>query len=436
MSPRSDPASHLPPARLESIRRRLENARLQELLAKLSALRETRSKMMRLERSLADDYRELRPDDADSIVRSATVEDPPPPATLAEAFAQASDIERSVIDAYREMKSMEMAMKRTTSLADMRALVDVARPDRKIDGLEELGASVATKSALDRQKELQTAVLSEVSGMQETTSSMLREAEAIAGVETAHDERLESMRRAVALSEALVESAAEDGENKSKDMAALMGGASLRGGSAVAAVAPPDSAINGGTSAPGNRLRIDAEDGDGVPCKWMYVDSWYVIGPFPNPGRINLRRKFAPETIQDLDATYEGKDGRTVRWEFVQAHNADTRCWWQPWIPNTAEVVPRHMEEYGIYYAVTDVFMDEECDRWMAIGSDDRSDLWINDQPVWGSSSELKAWRLAEDFRRVHFRKGRNKLLMRIENGPQDCGWSVCIATEEGGRSQ
>ena len=38
---------------------------------------------------------------------------------------------------------------------------------------------------------------------------------------------------------------------------------------------------------------------------------------------------------------------------------------------------------------------------------------------------------LAEDFRRVHFRKGRNEILARVENGHWNFGWSLCISTRD-----
>ena len=96
-----------------------------------------------------------------------------------------------------------------------------------------------------------------------------------------------------------------------------------------------------------------------------------------------------------------------------------------------AEVIPEKKEEYSIYYAYAEVFFDRGCDRWVAIGSDDRSDVWLNDVPIWGSSNKLKAWTLAEDFRRVHFKKGRNRILARVENGHWNCGWSLCISVED-----
>lgn len=152
-------------------------------------------------------------------------------------------------------------------------------------------------------------------------------------------------------------------------------------------------------------------------AKWVYVDSWYTVGPFANPGRANIHRSFAPESTINLDAVYEGMFG-PERWRFVQS----ARPMVQP--PNAVE--------YGIWYAYTEVRFDEACDVWIAVGSDDRSDIWINDLRVWSSSDALKGWQIGEGLRRVRFEKGRNRILYRLENGWNTCGFSLCIYVGEG----
>jgi hypothetical protein len=183
--------------------------------------------------------------------------------------------------------------------------------------------------------------------------------------------------------------------------------------------------------AAGNIIRFAPDEtSDGTPVKWMYVQDWYTIGPFPNPDRVNIRRKFPPESVVDLDATYVSKDGRTIQWEFMQTRNAAPR---QSWEGDTrAAAIPPNAEEYGIWYAYAEVFCDVACERWIAIGSDDRSDVWINDVPVWGSSNKLKSWRIDEGYRRIRLEKGRNRILARIENGWMNLCWSLCISLQDG----
>ena len=45
-------------------------------------------------------------------------------------------------------------------------------------------------------------------------------------------------------------------------------------------------------------------------------------------------------------------------------------------------------------------------------------------------ADNLKAWRIDEGFRRVHLRKGRNKILARVENGHWNFGWSICLTPD------
>jgi len=147
---------------------------------------------------------------------------------------------------------------------------------------------------------------------------------------------------------------------------------------------------------------------------WMYIDTWYTIGPFPNPGRKNIDTPYPPEAVVDLDATYPGKDGRTLHWQFVQAARPD--------------VVPADPEEYGIYYAYTELWFDRDRDLWVAVGSDDKSTLWVEDQLVWMSSDQLKGWQIGEGLRYVHFKHGRNRILLRCENGWRGVAFSMTLA--------
>lgn len=132
---------------------------------------------------------------------------------------------------------------------------------------------------------------------------------------------------------------------------------------------------------------------------WMYVDSWYLIGPFPNEGRRYLHHKFPPETVIDLDAVYKGKGGKEVRWKHVVLNK------------------PGHMipTSYCIYYAYTELWFDEPREMWVALGTDDGSRLYINDMLVW-RTVRGKAWRINEAYRKVSFKKGLNRILYRVEN--------------------
>ena len=162
----------------------------------------------------------------------------------------------------------------------------------------------------------------------------------------------------------------------------------------------------------------------------MFVDSWYLIGPWPNPGRKNLDTKFAPESVVDLDATYTG--GRRnevplpVHWHFYQASAVTKNSWGEI----TGMITPPGLDEFEIYYAYTELWLDEAADLWVAIGSDDQSKVWLNDQMIWKSADYYKSWVANEGLRKVHFDKGINRVLLRLENGQNSGGYSLMVCLD------
>lgn len=154
---------------------------------------------------------------------------------------------------------------------------------------------------------------------------------------------------------------------------------------------------------------------DGEPTDWLFLDSWYVIGPFPNPERKNINKLFPPETVVDLDGSYEGMNGQMVRWAFMQT--------------GSPLLSPPRQKEYAIYYFYTEMNSDEARDIWLLIGSDDQTKLWINGQLVWKSADILKSWNIDEGYRKVRLSKGVNKVLVRLENGWHSCGASLGFST-------
>ncbi len=180
-------------------------------------------------------------------------------------------------------------------------------------------------------------------------------------------------------------------------------------------VPPPTMPGAGMGGVPGRKILAD-----GVPgADWMFIDSWYTVGPFPNPNRANIHTAFPPEQGINLDAVYTGKNNQSVRWEFVQT--------------GSPFLVPANPQEYAVYYAYTELWFEEAQELTLAVGSDDAGKMWINDKQVWQSSDALKPWRQAEDLVKVQFQKGRNRILYRVENGIILVGMSLTISLKPEG---
>ncbi|MBM4038892.1 MAG: hypothetical protein FJ290_10290 [Planctomycetes bacterium] len=157
---------------------------------------------------------------------------------------------------------------------------------------------------------------------------------------------------------------------------------------------------------------------EGTKTDWAYIDTWYIIGPFPNPDRAHLDKKFPPESAVDLDATYLGKDGRPLRWQFKQF--------------NQMMIAPPVTDRYAIWYGYTEVYADRPQERWVAFGSDDYSKAWLNGELVWASGKTPHRWIPDRGFRKLKFRQGVNPLLVKLENAGGTTGYSVIIYLGEG----
>ena len=150
----------------------------------------------------------------------------------------------------------------------------------------------------------------------------------------------------------------------------------------------------------------------------VYLDPWYVAGPFEARGPRSLQQAYPPEWGVDLDAVYRGKGGELLHW--VRADSPD-----YPFIP------PDRAED-AIYYVWTELRVDRDTDVWLDIGADDDSKLWVDDTLVWASGDQDKAWYhepfyrlsrelaaydLVEGRRRVRLHAGRHTLLFKLYNG-------------------
>lgn len=189
-----------------------------------------------------------------------------------------------------------------------------------------------------------------------------------------------------------------------------------------------------GVNAAGLRKLSAHAIGKGAPyADRIFLNRWHIIGPFPGRGpHDSIDVAYPPEMMVDLDAQYRGIGGSTLQWEYLTN-------------PDYPSVPPVRAQD-AIYYAYTEVVMDEERDLVLALGSDDDTKLWFNERLVWlsgdgfkpwysspgyvGLSQEINDWNLTEGTRKVHFKKGRNSLLLKLYNGASLSFFSVVVLAD------
>lgn len=387
--------------------------------------------------------------------------------TLAELFKQAQAAEIAVAETFKNVRAAELASIRKIPLSEALAMTKVATPERPVLNTQILTQDIASVAEVREQEKTIGAAVDQMDSMVALAERMHELAVAsganlsVAEIQAQSDrnERMEALA---------LEDAGATAKDLSAEMAAAHGegqgqGASTEGTSQEPAEAPAESpgeqpgALAGGTGQGTPGGAGPAASIMGIPVKdyrplhgrtvrqgmvsieegrnpaWLYVDTWHLIGPWPNPGRKNLDTKFPPETVVNLDAIYQG--GRKneipmpIRWEFFQMPSQVGGKERTPVVPM---IRPPGLGDYEIYYAFTELWFDEAADLWVAIGSDDQSKVWINDLLIWKSGDAHKTWRPNEGLRKVHFKKGINRVLYRLENGQNSGGFSfvVCLAKD------
>jgi hypothetical protein len=200
------------------------------------------------------------------------------------------------------------------------------------------------------------------------------------------------------------------------DLSVNGGGLRKWGASAGPSLSPLDVFPSDEGNMPANFLPPTARKmmEGGEKTDWMALDTWYIIGPFPNPKREYMDKKFPPESVIDLDAVYVGKNSARLQWEWTQA---------SPYWP----VAPRVTDSYAIWYGYTEVWSDKDQTKICLFGSDDYSKVWVNGELIYTSGKDPHHWIPDRGLQKVLFKKGPNPVLLKLENAGGTTGFSVCI---------
>ena len=152
----------------------------------------------------------------------------------------------------------------------------------------------------------------------------------------------------------------------------------------------------------------------GVPVNVIrhmgFVTHWYLLGPFDAPGKTGFERMFPPETKVDLQATYDGQAGQRIGWKRAGTTDRLGQI-------NLIQAIAATREAVG--YAYAELNSPKQQDVQLRCGADDNLSVWLNDKSVFSRKQWLNGTRLDRFSAPVKLLKGRNKLLVKICQGPQ-----------------
>jgi len=148
------------------------------------------------------------------------------------------------------------------------------------------------------------------------------------------------------------------------------------------------------------------------------LGDWHYIGPFDNSRGEGFDAVYPPEKQIALDASYEGKGDRSVRWKrgdyFSDGRVNDLK----PFFDDKQNVVA---------YLYRTILCPADVERVASFGSDDTITVWVNGMKVLAKNVARGA---APDQDRVtlKLRQGQNDLLLKICQGGGD--WAFCFAMD------
>jgi hypothetical protein len=153
----------------------------------------------------------------------------------------------------------------------------------------------------------------------------------------------------------------------------------------------------------------------------LAMDFWHIAGPFDNGQQdAGLDRVFGPEKSIDLSAGYPGKAG-IVHWRKVKPDDkgyVDLRAFHGKDSDNSVSYLYREIESPA------------DQDATVLLGTDDGAKLWINGKLVHTNRNHQPAVPEAERVQ-VRLKKGRNKVLLKINNGDGPHGFYLTVQAEQ-----
>lgn len=169
---------------------------------------------------------------------------------------------------------------------------------------------------------------------------------------------------------------------------------------------------------------------------WPCVGNWVCVGPYQQRHRL-AETPLLPEILPDLDnpvplsGYMPGRNGDIVNSPGPAGVESGSG-YVKPAYALPADAANKHNASFpgSTFYAVTTVFSEEECERWVGVVVNDHGKLWVNDRLVWVSPALRHPRRIQETFIfRTRFAKGVNTLMYRGDNTFGQAWFSVRVCT-------
>jgi len=172
---------------------------------------------------------------------------------------------------------------------------------------------------------------------------------------------------------------------------------------------------------------------------WLYINTWYMIGPWYNFGRNDFVIAHPPELRIDFDAVYaDGQRGVGIAER--ESHPIEVRgqevrldgtLGWKFMQSESIHNVPPVTIDWSTYYAYTELYFEEPTIMYVAVGTDDSGKVWINGEDIWQDRG-MSWYKIDEHVQPFRFNRGVNRVLVRLENDGGDAtGFSFLVCPQD-----
>ncbi|MFO0844336.1 MAG: hypothetical protein U0797_18385 [Gemmataceae bacterium] len=145
-----------------------------------------------------------------------------------------------------------------------------------------------------------------------------------------------------------------------------------------------------------------------------FLRDWYVIGPFDGLGKKSFKTVYPPENGVDLAATPEGKGGRKLRWQRLNAAESNTGRY--PVLINLRK--PLGDAEDAVAYAWTSFEVPKDRTVEFRGAADDNMTVWVNGERVFAFEEYHNGVRVDRHRFPVKLKAGVNTVLLKVCQAP------------------
>ena len=146
----------------------------------------------------------------------------------------------------------------------------------------------------------------------------------------------------------------------------------------------------------------------------LYAESYLILGPFPKADINTIDETLPPEVELDLEGTFAGIDGKTIRW---QEATTEANGYLNLSINIGADPI-------AVGYALTHVYAPKAMKSVLMLGSDDAIAVWLNDTEIHRNNINRPAIP-DEDVIPCQLEMGWNTVLCKI--GQNGRGWGLYL---------